>query len=401
MDRVERQTKQVEKAYENQKRENALLIKRLELLEKALQGQTGPLRDSSSTSLNSQTSNVASQSPQSHEAQGPLESVMRAHPDPRSSQTESEQAGKQNHLYGQDNLKSIEAGHTTTPLASSTAFDKPVIGQFGAVSQPVVPVKSRPTAIEMRIPRRIKHNTVDTRLPQTTYAKGILLAGVIASTATNSQSDSRPIFLRLVDPGNLPRGWKSKVRDAHLVGSCYGDLSSERAYCRLESMTWVEADGTIIERSVEGWVMGEDGSVGLRGRVIDRAQDTAQQAFVAGILSGMSNFLQQQAQGSVFPISPFGQTNRLDGQNLAFGTVGKGAGSALEKLADFAIRRMELMSPVIAINGGRVVDVVFRKGFSLQDQEEPGYQSIESTQQNQTNQQSSPQTSTIQHSGAM
>lgn len=47
-----------------------------------------------------------------------------------------------------------------------------------------------------------------------------------------------------------------------------------------------------------------------------------------------------------------------------------GTGNALEKLADFAIKRAESMSPVIVVASGRVIDVVFRKGFNLRENKE-------------------------------
>ncbi|WP_342638750.1 conjugal transfer protein TraB [Orientia tsutsugamushi] len=42
-----------------------------------------------------------------------------------------------------------------------------------------------------------------------------------------------------------------------------------------------------------------------------------------------------------------------------------GASNAFDKLADFAIKRADSMSPVIVVASGRVIDVVFKKGFDL------------------------------------
>ncbi|SPP24753.1 conjugal transfer protein [Orientia tsutsugamushi] len=42
-----------------------------------------------------------------------------------------------------------------------------------------------------------------------------------------------------------------------------------------------------------------------------------------------------------------------------------GASNAFDKLADFAIKRADSMSPVVLIASGRVIDVVFKKGFDL------------------------------------
>ena len=197
------------------------------------------------------------------------------------------------------------------------------------------------------------------------YARAVLTAGVVVSTAVETQGQPQPIVMRLGDHGNLPRGWKSRLKDAVLIGSCYGDLSSERAMCRIHSLSYVEPNGHAIEKKVEGWIIGEDGAPGLRGRVVDRAGSVAREAMVAGVLSGMSNFFKNEANSSVYPKTPFGQTNALNGTDAVKTGIGSGASNALEKLADFSIKRAEAMSPVLVVNPGRVVDVVFKTGFDL------------------------------------
>jgi conjugal transfer pilus assembly protein TraB len=198
-----------------------------------------------------------------------------------------------------------------------------------------------------------------------TYSQAVLMSGLAVSTAVASQSNPQPIAIRLLDLGNLPRGWKSKIKDAVLIGSCYGDLSSERAMCRINKLSFTEADGTGVEIKVEGWVYGEDGAPGIRGKVVDRAGEVARESLFAGILGGMANFLQAQANNTVHPVSPFGQTNAMSSDDMLKGAAGSGASNALDKLAEFSIKRAESMQPVIMIHSGRSVDVLFKEGFSL------------------------------------
>lgn len=206
---------------------------------------------------------------------------------------------------------------------------------------------------------------VSTYIPAGTHAKAILTSGVVASTATSASANPQPIVLRLADQGNLPRGFKGEMRDAVLIGACYGDLSSERAFCRLQTISWVEPSGETVERQIEGWILGEDGRPGIKGTVVDRAGEVARESLFAGILSGISNFLKFDATSSVYPVTPFGQTNALNTQNALKGAAGNGVGNALDKLADFSIKRAEQMQPVILVSSGRLVDVVFKKGLDL------------------------------------
>ena len=47
------------------------------------------------------------------------------------------------------------------------------------------------------------------------------------------------------------------------------------------------------------------------------------------------------------------------------GGAGKGVGNAMEKLSDFYIKRAEQLQPVLEVEPGRLVHVVFKKGFDM------------------------------------
>ena len=83
------------------------------------------------------------------------------------------------------------------------------------------------------------------------------------------------------------------------------------------------------------------------------------------MLSGLSGFLKTEATSGVYPVSPFGQTHALKGKQALEGAASTGAGNALDKLAEFSIKRAEQMQPVILIASGRVVDVVFKSGVDI------------------------------------
>lgn len=214
-------------------------------------------------------------------------------------------------------------------------------------------------------PETMLPKTVDSYVPAGTYVPGILTSGVVAPTSTEAQGNPLPILVRLVGKGTLPRGFPSDLKDAVVMGSCYGDLSSERALCRLHKLSLTERNGEIFESPVEGWILGEDGRPGLKGDVVDRAGKVAREALVAGILSGMAGFFQQQASQSSSPATLLTPQKSLEVPDLMKGGAARGASSALEKLADFSIRRAEQMQPVILIASGRRVDVVFKEGLDL------------------------------------
>jgi len=208
--------------------------------------------------------------------------------------------------------------------------------------------------------------TIENTIPAGAFAKATLLGGVDASTSITAQSDPRPVLLRVTDKGNLPRRFKSDLKACHVLASSYGDLSSERVYMRLEKLTCTEREtGEISETEVSGYIVGEDGRAGVRGVVADRAGPMIRNSLLGGFLSGMSGFFGSQNQKSVFPVSPFGQTNALSAQQMLSGGASNGASTALDKYAEFFIKRAEQLQPVLQVAAGRSVDIVFTQGTTF------------------------------------
>ena len=206
-------------------------------------------------------------------------------------------------------------------------------------------------------------------VPSTAHARAVLLTGIVAETGTESAAEPQPILMRLVDNSLFSKWDKNvQIKDAVLIGSCHGHLSSERAKCRLEKISLTNSKGEIVERPVEGWLIGEDGRPGLLGEVIDKSGAVTRMAMLNGILGGVASFFQNQASSSVFPVSPIsGASKALTGMGAMKAGAASGVGSALQKLADYAIKRAEQMNPVIVVDSGRVIDIVFNKGFNLTD----------------------------------
>jgi conjugal transfer pilus assembly protein TraB len=209
--------------------------------------------------------------------------------------------------------------------------------------------------------------TIHNYLPATTTCKAVMTSGIVAPAGPESKNNPKPVTLRIVDDGNLPRGFISHVRNAEINAACHGDISTERVECRLVSMTWVEPNGTIIERDIEGWIYGEDGSEGLRGKVVDRSGDVAREAYLAGMLSGFAGSFKMESQSTLSPFLSSGISNPLNPSNVIQGAASSGISNAMEKLANRSIKRLDQMQPVIVIAGGRLVDIRFKTGVSLEN----------------------------------
>ena len=201
-------------------------------------------------------------------------------------------------------------------------------------------------------------------IPSGAFTRAILLGGLDAPTGGQVQRNPQPVLLRLLDNAVLPNHFRSRIKECFVVGAGYGDMSSERAYIRTESLSCVMRDGTAIDVPVKGYVAGEDGKAGMRGRLVSKQGQLLGNALLAGVASGIGHAFQQSS--TTLSVSPLGATTAVDPGKQFEAGFGTGVGRALERLAQYYISLAEKVFPVIEVDAGRTVDVVITQGVSLQ-----------------------------------
>ena len=113
-------------------------------------------------------------------------------------------------------------------------------------------------------------------LPAGAFARAVLLSGLDAPTGGVANTNPHPVLLKLADHGTLPNRFRSRVKECFVTAAGYGDISSERAYLRLERLSCVLSGGEVMEASVKGYVSGEDGDVmGLAVHLAARVEQAA------------------------------------------------------------------------------------------------------------------------------
>jgi len=128
-------------------------------------------------------------------------------------------------------------------------------------------------------------------VPAGAMAHGVLLSGIEAKAGVSAASDPHPLALLVTSDIILPGdGVLTSAVRCHVMGSGYGDLSSERVYIRLEKMTCQLDDGSVAETSVAGFVVGDDGRCGVRGRVVMRDSKLLVRGFWGGFCLGCRKF---------------------------------------------------------------------------------------------------------------
>jgi len=209
-----------------------------------------------------------------------------------------------------------------------------------------------------------KPKSAENYIPEGTFFTGHLLGGISVSTALNTPDENAtPVTIQLKAKGNLHKNTKLNISKCRIMGSSYGDLSSERAIIRLEKMI-CEKNGIFTTTNIVGQVYGPDGYNGVKGKVIATSTKHLKNAMIGGIISGFSG----SAKGSESMIVSSGglvSTKKQGVKDMFAKGALQGAGNAGDKLADYYLRQAEAMSPVLMVPPGIKVEAQITKGFYM------------------------------------
>ena len=243
----------------------------------------------------------------------------------------------------------VKEGSPTSPLIQEDPFmSNPIELTLNPILTPLI-------EFSMDDPTSSIKN-VDHGIPSGTSVKALLVSSVDADCGVFSINDPIPVKLRILDDGHLPKEVAVKLKGGIIIGSAYGNLSSERVYMRLERLTQVNGEGDYVETEVAGYVTGEDGKYGVRGTVVDKSGKIMANAAFSGLFAEGSQVL-QSAVGR-YRIDNYLSTNTNQAINdpMVPGAL-SGTSNAFDMLANYYIRRAEQVEPVIQVNAGRIVDI--------------------------------------------
>lgn len=209
--------------------------------------------------------------------------------------------------------------------------------------------------------------SLDHYLPAGSYASAVVISGADAPTNVRDRQDPIPVLLRVTGPAFTAARGKARpssidITGCTVQGSAIGDLSSERVKIRLVSLTCMGPNNSVFEKTVKGYVVGM-GKQGVRGRVVSREGNAVTNAAIAGALEGLGGAVSSlgAAGTSGGEMSP-----ELLAQTAAASAAGGGLNSATSTLSQYYIDRAEQYQPVVVMNSGTEVEIVFMEGVSFQ-----------------------------------
>lgn len=203
--------------------------------------------------------------------------------------------------------------------------------------------------------------------------EGQLLNGMDAPTDQSAKQNPVPAVVRVKSEAILPNLFNvPDVQECFVSVAGYGDLSDERAKMRTEMLSCVVpskspgAPPRIIEAKVEGYVVGEDGRVGMRGRLVSKQGQLIAKTLLAGVLSGFGDAIKPQSiQG--LNLNPTGKvdTQTYDSSTIAKSGLAQGLSDTAKSVSEYYLRLADQMMPIVEVDAGRKVTVVLLKGVEL------------------------------------
>jgi len=192
------------------------------------------------------------------------------------------------------------------------------------------------------------------------FMKGTLLTGLDAPTGAQAMNRTIPVLIR-VDGNTIGPNFSSfPIAQCFIIGAGWGSMSEERAYIRSELLSCVKTDGQAIEIPIKGHIVGEDGKVGARGRVVNKQGALLAQSLMAGFADGVARAF--KSMETTVNVTPLGGTQEIiTGSPLKAGLF-SGLSRSMEELSRFYMEMAKQIFPVIEVDAGRKVEFLVTEG---------------------------------------
>ena len=230
----------------------------------------------------------------------------------------------------------------------------------------IVPITNPINTILNSAPKREKNKKkrkpTGFYIPAGAFTQGLLLNGLDAPASMKGKSNPYPTLIRLTNLSFLPNRYRLSMKGCFVLAEGYGSLSSERVYLRTVTLSCVVKGGKgHISAPIKGYIVGQHGKVGLRGKVVTKQGAILAREFLAGLMQGFGSVVQEQSQTMSY--SALGATSTINPANVGEAGLGQGLGTAAGELSKFYSKMAGSMMPVVVVGAGRKLTLVLTHGF--------------------------------------
>ncbi|MGA1191935.1 MAG: TraB/VirB10 family protein, partial [Bdellovibrionota bacterium] len=169
----------------------------------------------------------------------------------------------------------------------------------------------------------------------TDFVRVRLLAGVNAPT----DGSPYPVLMELIGDVQSPDGASLALGNARVLAAAQGSLIDSRALFRLTSLTLRMPDGEVQNLPIDGYMVGEDGILGLPGIPIDPLGKVLASTATTGAVAGMGQAM-ASAQVTNVTNGNGGVTSAFTGDMTTF-AIGQGLAHPANLWSDIIRERMQ------------------------------------------------------------
>jgi conjugal transfer pilus assembly protein TraB len=200
------------------------------------------------------------------------------------------------------------------------------------------------------------------------FMEGTLLSGMYAPANSGGKGEPLPGLIRIKNLAILPNSVKADLKGCFVIVEAQGSLFDERAHVRLDTLSCLAKNGeSVIDQRVKGYVVDQDGFVGLRGTVVSKMGAAVARSLFAGFVAGFGDAVAQST--TITSISPLGTTQTFNTDEAAKAGAGKGLSQAGHDLQRFLLDLGKQAIPAIEVGAMRAVTVVISEGVDLEIKE--------------------------------
>lgn len=196
------------------------------------------------------------------------------------------------------------------------------------------------------------------------FMEATLLSGLAAQTTDAGKDNPTPVILRIAAPAVLPNDVKMQLKGCFMIGEGHGRLSTERVEIRIISMSCLARDGkAVIDQKVKGFVVDEDGAIGLAGHVVTKMGAMLSRSLLAGFFQGLGDGFKASAQ--TLTLTAAGPATSYNTNDIIKGAAGSGVAEAAHDLQKFYLDLAKSVLPVIEVGAAKKVTAVISEGVDL------------------------------------
>jgi len=197
------------------------------------------------------------------------------------------------------------------------------------------------------------------------FMEATLLSGLDAPTTSEAKGNPVPVLLRVKTPAVLPNSVKANLKGCFVIADGKGNLATERAELLLVSLSCLDRKGqAVVDQKVKGFVVDEDGKIGLRGRVVAKMGSMIARSMLAGFFGGAGDAI--KASATTLAVSPLGTTQTVDPKDIAMSGAGSGLSSGFKEIQKFYMELAKQTMPVIEVGATKPVTLVISEGINLE-----------------------------------